>query len=56
MLKPKLIALICDVSLVMQVAGTLSQGLGWLTMDENHKESRDHIRRQYTGSNVLLGM
>ena len=24
-------------------------------MDDNHEESRDLIKRQYTGSNVLLG-
>ncbi|KAF6021743.1 hypothetical protein EB796_019947 [Bugula neritina] len=38
-----------------KVAGTLSQGLGRISMDANHEEHRDQIRRQYAGSNVLLG-
>jgi len=40
---------------LLQVAGTLSQGLGRISMDANHEEHRDQIRRQYAGSNVLLG-
>ena len=55
---PYILGLLYEV-FVHQVTGSLSDGLGTITFDQNHQETRDEIRSQHSGTgtdHLIAGM